>query len=164
MPFGIPDATPQPQFDAMPTCVDSSEPNETSAAAFSLSVDPISDADNAGGTFTGVALGSDLDWYTYQGSDDLGSSVDPTVEVVPADKVEVCMFFDCINPSSPRAFTCPVGSTASADGDLNGCCSNNGFTVAGIDCTGVSDDADVYIRVKPIAVDVCESYSISYHY
>ena len=165
-PFEIPDGNVSVP-DGMPGCPDPNEPNETSAAAFSLSVDPISDSTSAAapaGTVTGSALGSDLDWYTYEGSDDLGPSVNPSVEVVPADKLEVCMFFDCINPGSPRAFTCPVGSTAASDGDLTGCCSNNGFIVDGVDCTGISDDANVYIRVKAVAADVCEGYSVSYSY
>ncbi|MCP4443875.1 MAG: hypothetical protein GY811_00835, partial [Myxococcales bacterium] len=114
---------------------------------------------------SGSALGTNLDWYTYEGSDDLISSVDPTVEdVTPTDKVEVCMFFDCIEQSAARSFTCPAGSTAATDGGLAGCCGNAGFTVDDLDCAGVSDDADVYIRVKAIATDVCESYSIGYHY
>ncbi len=165
MPFDRADANVL--ADAAPDCVDSNEPNETSAAAFSLSATPISDstsAKNPAGTFTGSALGADIDWYTYEGSDDLGPSVNPSVEVVPADKVEVCMFFDCINPASPRAFTCPDGSMAASDGDLAGCCANSGFIVDGVDCTGISDDAKVYIRVKAIVADVCENYAVTYSY
>jgi hypothetical protein len=144
--------------------VDPNEPNETSAAAFSLSATPLSDLDDVDKVVTGTALGSDIDWYTYLGSDDFGPAVNPTVGVVPADKVEVCQFFDCVNPASPRAFSCPMGSTAATDGDLKGCCSTTGFVVEDLDCTGASDDADVYIRVKAIATDACESYSITYHY
>jgi hypothetical protein len=143
--------------------VDLNEPNETSAAAFSLSVDAISDQDSAGGTFTGVALGTDVDWYTYIGSDNLGFTVDPTVQVVPADKVEVCMFIDCTATDAVETFVCPGGTTATADGALTGCCAATGFVVDDL-CDTTDDGAEVFIRVKAVAADVCESYSISYHY
>ena len=145
----------------MPACTDSNEPNETSAAATSLSMDPVSDDDGSGGAFTGTAQGVDEDWFTYEGSDDIGNVVDPTVEVV-GGAVEVCMYMDCVNPG-PQTADCPNGTTADMDGELAGCCATSGFTVD-LDCTGISDDANIYIRVKATSSGVCESYSMSYHY
>jgi hypothetical protein len=161
MPFEVPDANLNSP-DAMPGCVDPNEPNETSAAAFSLSATPVDDNDDQGGAFTGTVQDSDVDWFTYLGSDGgLTGVVDPTIEVV-GGSVQICMYLDCT--SKPQTFSCPTGTTADADGDLNGCCAATGFTVDDLDCTGGSDDANVYIRVKASGAGVCESYSMTYHY
>ncbi len=163
-PFNFPDADLNAP-DASPGCVDSHEANETSATAKSLSSTPVSASDSAGGAITGVAIDPDVDWFTYQGDDD-AYIVDPTVQVIPADKVEVCMYFDCVADVGLE-FSCPDGASASTDGELTGCCSGNGFTVDDLDCGGFttpSDDTFVYIRVKPATTGVCQDYSITYHY
>lgn len=158
-PFEFIDAAPT--FDAVPGCVDSSEPNDTSAAAFSLAVDPVDDNDVIE-TFIGTAMGADEDWYTYEGSDGgLTGEVDPTVTVV-SGAVQVCMYLDCL--TKPQTFSCPNGSTADTNGELLGCCANDTITVDDLDCDPIADDANVYIRVKALGAGVCESYSVNWHY
>lgn len=158
-PFVPADAAPP--ADAMPTCPDPNEANDTLATATSLSATPVGDANGDGGSFTGAAFGADLDWFTYEGSDKLGAIVDPTVGVT-SGAVEVCMFMACLE--GPIQYSCPTGTTDLNDSGVGGCCNTTGFTVTGLNCDGLSDDANIYIRVKPSAVDVCESYSMTYHY
>jgi hypothetical protein len=159
-PFNFPDAMPGAP-DAAPGCPDPNEPNETAGGATSLSADPISDNDGSGGSFTGAAQDADEDWFTYLGSDDLGNTVDPTVGIT-SGAVEVCMFLDC--QAGNTTFSCPGGTTSTDVGGIAGCCGTAGFTVDDLNCPGISDDADVYIRVKASAGGVCEAYSLTYHY
>ena len=165
-PFIRPDAMP-PAPDAMPTCADSNEDNDTSATATSLSAAPVSDDDGAGGSFTGAALGAalgaDEDWFTYEGSDDAFNEVDPTVGLT-SGAVEVCMFMDC--KVGATQYSCPAGTTEQTADGLSGCCSTSGFAVVdNVNCTGVlSDDMNIYFRIKATAAGVCESYSLTYHY
>ena len=153
-PFVQTDAAPQP--DAAPDCSDDSEPNNTSALATSLSATPISANDSSGGNFTGAVINADLDWFEYTGDDDIYAP-DAYVDILGG--VEVCMYLSCAGIT----FTCPNGTTTSTDGSLEGCCGNSAFTVVP-DCDGLSDDAQVFMRVKALAADTCEAYTITYHY
>lgn len=160
--FELPDAGPN--FDAMPGCVDSSEPNDTSAAAFSLAAEPVDDNDVIE-TFIGTAMGADEDWYTYEGSDGGATGVvDPTVDVVTG-AISICMYLDCLVP--PTSFTCPANTTDDTNGDLVGCCASTGFSISGVidglSCNG-AEDADVYIRIRASGAGVCEAYSVNWHY
>lgn len=159
-PFNFADA--MPQLDAAPSCPDSNEPNNTSAAAKSLSADPVSSDDTDGtGSFVGAAQDADEDWYTYEGSDDIDGAPDPGVGFTSGN-VEVCIFMDCL--TGTEEYECPAPTVATDVGDLSGCCGTADFAV-GIDCLGtISDDANVYIRVKASNAGVCEAYSLTYHY
>jgi hypothetical protein len=145
------------EFDPM-------EPNDSEQTANVLVAMPIEDCDDMGGNALGIIVGaSDVDWYVYSGSDELGCSVDPTRMLMPdAPGLRMCKYFDC-----PGAdVSCPNGTTIDTSPDgLDGCCSDTGFT-AGVDCNGISDDADVYIRIDQPGGDAetCNGYNMAYHY
>lgn len=133
------------------------EPNETESSATDLGA--ISDCDGSGSSL-GAKLDTeaDVDFYAYDGSDDSGCTVDPTVTT--GDSVRVCMFADCSGVSAG----CTAG-TSSNLGGLPGCCVDGPGTVTvDVNCSGISDDATMYIRIDQGAAGVCTDYSFDYHY
>ncbi len=152
------------------SCVDGapSEPNQAEVQAFKLKGQPISDCDGDGGSVDGVINGTDVDWYTYQGNDKFGCTVDPTRTLSPTDQgLRVCKYLECLNGLGNTVFTCPAGTTAdkSADG-RPGCCGSKGFTIS-LNCKGSIDDvAYVYIRIDVPGANAatCVSYKLDYHY
>jgi hypothetical protein len=141
-------------------CVDDGpEPNETEATATDLGL--ISDC-NADVTLDGVLAGADVDWYKYSGSDDFGisCSVDPYRSIMADGQVRICKFFECDGLS----VTCPMGSTVEVSPDgRDGCCGLNNLDIS-INCSGISDDATVYIRLDKPPAFQCVDYAMSYHY
>lgn len=137
-----------------------SEPNETEAMATYLGM--ITDDDDEGGSFTGTLVdASDVDWFTYDGVDVLGYTVDPS-RSFSAGLFRVCKFVECINGAQTDV-TCEGGSTAQTSPEgRSGCCHTSAFSID-VDCVGEDDDTTVFIRVdQPTAA--CASYTISYHY
>jgi hypothetical protein len=147
-----------------PTCMDEpseKEPNDSEATAKDLGT--INDDNSNGGTISGVLNGqSDADWYKYHGVDDFGSTVDPTRSVMFMMPARICKYAQCDNASDPSV-TCPGGTSndTSPDG-RKGCCSGGGFTMD-IDCTGIDDNATIYIRIDQASGD-CVPYTVMYHY
>jgi hypothetical protein len=144
------------------TCLDEGpgEPNEAEATSWDLG--DIEDCDSAGDQISAVLDGpGDVDWYRYDGDDTLGCAVDPNRGITVNGSVRLCKFVDCA--SGTAEMDCPQGSVAEASPDGHpGCCSNNGF---GIDpnCSGIDDDATIYIRIDEPTLP-CAEYTLTYQY
>ncbi len=121
---------------------------------------------------SGVINGnSDVDWYTYTGSDGVGV-VDPHV-TFPSDLgLRLCSYFECLALNT--LVTCPAGATAdrSSAGRL-GCCVNAGtvslsvFDVYCGEAGGGNDDSlRVFIRVDGpgLSASTCVPYTVDYHF
>jgi hypothetical protein len=149
------------------TDIGDGESNETEATAYQLTTQAITDCNSAGGSFSGTINGaSDVDWYTYEGSDTFTCVVDPTRSVSTLETpVRICKYFEC--KVGQTNVTCPSGTTAETSPDgRSGCCGTTGFSVD-LDCTTTSsDDAYVYVRIdQPSAPSgTCNHYSATYHY
>ncbi len=137
------------------------EPNNTESSAVDLGV--ISDCDGDGGVFSGIVAGiDDEDYFKYQASDDFGCSVDATREVESGQAIRFCKYAQCTNGSDP-SISCPSGSqTATSPDGRPGCCANSGFTFSP-DCTGISDDVNIYMHLRTM-MNECVSYTVDYHY
>jgi hypothetical protein len=145
-----------------PACEDTgqAEPNEGEGSAGDIGA--LDDCDGSGGFLDGVLSGSDVDWYTYQGNDGFGCVVDASRSIESDGEVRVCQFFDC--GGEKIDIGCPEGTSAETSPEgRHGCCSQDPFEV-GIDCPGLNDSANVYVRVdKPPAYD-CVHYTLTLHY
>jgi hypothetical protein len=146
------------------TCADDEteeEPNDSEATARDLGT--INDDDDKGASFTGVLNGADdADWYKYHGVDNFPYTVDPTRTVSFMMAARICKYAQCENDSDPSV-TCPGSTTTDTSPDgRKGCCGSGGFSI-GIDCTGMDDNATVYIRIDEASAD-CVPYSVMYHY
>ncbi len=134
------------------------EPNDSEPAATNLGA--ITDCDSTGSAVSGNVDGSaDTDFYVFAGSDGSTCLVDATASTTA--KVRLCMFAEC----SGVAVSCDQGSAAVSPAGRAGCCVDAGGTVQlGINCSGFSDDATVYVRVDQPTSGSCTSYSVDYHY
>jgi hypothetical protein len=143
------------------TCDTGDEPNDSESTAVDLGV--ITDCDGDGSSFTGELSGiNDQDWYKYEASDDFGCSVDATRDVMAAQAVRFCKYAQCLDDSDP-ALSCPDGTDDATSPDGRpGCCGDAGFTFAP-DCSGISDDARVYLQLRTLSND-CVAYTVDYHY
>lgn len=143
---------------APPCSNDNFEPNNSESEATYLG--EINDCDGSGGVIDAMLEGTEFDWYWYRGLDQLGCSVGAYREPSAGATVRVCAYFQCDGLS----LTCPDGTSADVSpGGRSGCCATEAFSVSP-DCSGMSDDADVYIRVDKPPTPHCLSYSLSYHY
>jgi hypothetical protein len=141
------------------TCTDPGfEPNESEAGATDLGA--YDDCDGNGTSVNATLDGSsDLDFFSFDGSDVSGCLVDPTVTT--GDSVRLCVFATCPGAS----ISCAQGSAATSPAGYAGCCVQSGGTVElGVNCSGFSDDATVYIRVDQPGVDACTTYGLDFHY
>lgn len=138
------------------------EPNDTEATALFLG--QITDDDDDGGLLSGILVDdSDADWFTYDGVDTLGYTVDPTRSNFPSGQLRLCLFAECVNGSAID-IACIDGSTAATSPDGRpGCCKDGPFSLSTFDCVSEDDDTRVYIRVDQPA-SACLDYSILYHY
>lgn len=144
-------------------CIDTGpgEPNDSEAAASNLG--SATDCDGTGGTVSGVLAGTgDVDWYLYRATDEIGCSVDPSRTFSPPGGARLCKFAQCTGGGAADV-TCQLGSSpATSPSGRPGCCHTQSFSID-IDCSGVDDDAQIYLRVdRP--VNVCTAYSIVFHY
>lgn len=147
-----------------PPCFDTGpgEPNETEDTAYQLA--PIGDGDGDEGNVAGILKGdADVDWYVYEGSDNAGATVDPTRELKNITGGRICAFFECLNGGD--SFTCPAGTTEeTSPAGRAGCCGEAPFSVDDLNCSGISDDANVYLRVDAPGGSECKEYTLTYHY
>ena len=142
-------------------CNDWGEPNDSEMVAYDFG--GINDCDSSGKTINAAIVGvSDVDWYTYEGSDDLGCLVDPNCVLVTSGGVaRICKFAECLGGGTD--VTCKGGSVAETSPQgRQGCCNQQGFGMD-LECSGISDDADMYIRVDHLAGS-CVEYTLSFHY
>ncbi len=158
-PDGRCDSCPDPGLN----CPDNGfgEPNESQATANNLGT--ISDADNAGQSFCAVLSGTnDVDWFTYKGSDQLFSEVDPFQSISNGTKGRFCAFYKCSSGST--TLMCLGNSTPETAPDgQSGCCSTNPFSVS-LECGSVNDDAQVWFRIDNPDVEACVPYQVTFHY
>ncbi|MCA9649473.1 MAG: hypothetical protein KC501_06165 [Myxococcales bacterium] len=140
------------------------EPNDDEGSAFFLGM--INDNDGNGGIVSAsLHVPGDVDWFSYQGDDDITGNVDPARALVSSTGVRLCKFLECDNGLGQTEFECPVGSQyAFSPEGRPGCCANGDVALPDLDCDGViEDNAMVYIRIDE-PEEACVTYSVSYHY
>ena len=146
-----------------PSCDDTGigEPNDSESKAFTLAA--IDDCDGSGSSLQGVIAGpDDADWYKYSGDDTSFCSVDATRDLTSTDSLRICKFAQCVSGTATP--DCPLGTAADTSPDGRpGCCSLQGFSM-GVDCSGIDDDATIFVRIDSIDGADCASYSLDYHY
>jgi hypothetical protein len=145
-------------------CVDTgiSEPNEAEASATKLGDLVDCDADSSGMVAGVLVDGSDVDWYSFNGTDGVGCTVDPTRSLAASDPIELCKYVQCVNGTA--TFSCPAGTTDDASpAGHPGCCGSQGFSLDP-DCEGIDEDTTVYIRLKNPGGFACVQYTMQYHY
>lgn len=137
------------------------EDNETQMTAHDLG--DISDNDSTGGTLCPVLDGpDDVDWYTFTGDDVFPYVVDPT-RVVTADmNTRLCVYFACINGTT--SVSCNGDEVAdTAPGGQKGCC-GMGNVSPGLNCSGLDDAANVWLKVENVDMLACVGYQLDYHF
>jgi hypothetical protein len=143
-------------MDTGTTCTgEEPEPNDTSATARALGT--IDDCDGSGKSVAGViSSSSDVDVWTFDGTDTFGCSVNPTVKVTGS--VTVCVGFAC------KSGTTVLNSCTKGTKTGSQCCGTD--VEADVNCTGTTTDSTkVTITVKPTAsTPTCAVYSLAYHY
>lgn len=140
------------------------EDNEDEASAFDLG--EINDNDDNGGVVSGsLHHDGDVDWFVYQGDDDITGNVDPARDIVASAGMRVCKFIECDNGLDATEFECPAGTDyALSPQSRQGCCSDGAIALDDLNCTGtIEDNARVYIRLDQ-PEDTCVTYSVAYHY
>jgi hypothetical protein len=138
------------------------EANDTQMTAFDFGT--ISDADSAGDTICPVLDGpDDVDWYHYFGNDVFPNVVDPDRVVTSDMNARLCVYFDCEGNNSTS-----VGCNADevediAPGGQAGCC-GMGSVAPSLNCSGLDDAADVWIKVENVDMAACVGYQLDYHF
>lgn len=138
---------------------DVNEPNDFDSDATALG--EISDDPADSLPIEGVLDGpDDADWFTYHGTDAVGSTVAPsTTLMLGGGSVEVCQFFTC-DEGNPQVI-CPPGTAGAMEGFMNGCCAMQGFVFEdeGVECiAGAFNTAGtVYVRIQG-ATEQCIDY------
>ena len=144
---------------------DPNEPNDIAAEATML--EGIDDDDLHGDVLAGVlADPSDIDWFTYAGSDITGETVDPSrMLTVEGGTLELCKFLDCVEGT--ELVECPPGSIAAEPAGHPGCCAPTSivFSAEGFECEAGAFEtgAQVYIRLRNADAQ-CVAYEVAYHY
>ncbi|MCH9688013.1 MAG: hypothetical protein K0V04_41670, partial [Deltaproteobacteria bacterium] len=121
--------------------------------------------DNGGVVSASLHTPGDVDWYQYQGDDDVTGNVNPEREVVASAGLRLCKFLECNVGLDETEFECPVGTQYGLSPmGRAGCCAEGGVALPDLNCTGTFDDsATVYIRVDA-PERPCVTYSVAYHY
>lgn len=141
---------------------DADEPNESEVIA---SPRPqIDDCDSSGKSFSATSSGmGDIDWTRFRGKDTNFCVADPTVKInVPG--LRLCAYVMCTDGAT-TILSCDNGSPDTSPAKTKGCCttSTTAMTVQ-INCSGTSEDADVFIRVDQPSTNTCIPYKVDYHY
>lgn len=108
---------------------------------------------------------ADVDWYKYFGQDGFGCQVGPSRSVMFMKPSRICKFVECQDGSQPSV-TCPAGTSGDTSPDGRpGCCGSDGFDMD-LDCSAISDDTILYIRIDNpnAAAEDCAPYTVNYHY
>ena len=157
------------------TCVGTS-PSDGNETAPGQSVANKSDCDGTSKLTSVLSPGSDVDWYTFKGSDDYFCSIAPTVRVDQmAGDYDVCVYWACGGGKGGSGdLSCTKGSKVS--GGPNGwwgCCAATaglGAEKVEIDSTcstlGAGDDGGTaIIQVKahdPKGLNICGGYTLTW--
>ncbi|MBC8066906.1 MAG: hypothetical protein IAG13_01115 [Deltaproteobacteria bacterium] len=146
---------------------DGYEANDTEASAYL--VGPLGDADGYASTFDGSLDGeADIDWYQYEGLDELGALVNPYASASVL-ALRVCVYAECTEGIRATSVTCPEGTTQTpSPAGRPGCCAegSDGFEIE-LACgwTGFDDDsAIVSMSVDGGELGVCQDYALSFHF
>ncbi len=141
---------------------ETNEPNDKEVLASFLGT--IDDCDGSGSTFSSVSSGTnDADWFRFRGTDTFGCSVDPTI-TMHASGLRACAFALCVDGAT-EVQSCTNGTSATSPAGTNGCCTNGTSAMTlQINCTGVDDSADIFVRVDQPGSDQCVSYDVDYHF
>lgn len=143
---------------------DLGEPDDDEASAHDLG--EIDDDDDNTVMADGVLSGAgDVDWYTFHALDTLGHVAEPTVKVTSSAAVRVCQFIECdAGGAVMTEITCPAGTQSALSGALRpGCCGGAVFSVSDFNCSGSSDDVQVYVRIDKPSQDECVEYGLVAH-
>lgn len=145
------------------TCEDESntEANDTQATAHDIG--NISDNDSTGGFLCPVLDGpGDVDWYTFTGDDVFPYVVDPTRVVTAGMNARLCVYFQCL--SGTTSVTCNADEDPDmAPGGQKGCC-GTGNVSPGLNCSGLDDAAEVWMKVENVDMLECVGYQLDYHF
>lgn len=141
------------------------EPNESDAAATKVAdTEDCDDVKNVVGTVAGAA---DADWYRFvQPKDNIGCVLDPTMAwSQPMDaQLRVCMYVKCAGGDAPDV-DCDNGSEPDTTmGGFAGCCGIADYDLGLVNCDGLTDVVEVFIRVDNPNGDAasCVDYNLSY--
>lgn len=138
------------------------EPNESEVLATPRP--QIDDCDGSGKSVSGVSSGTgDVDWIRFRGKDASLCAVDPTVKI-DAVGLRLCAFVMCTDGAT-TVQGCTNGTASSSPAKTKGCCtSGTGSMTVPMNCTGTSDDADVFIRIDQPDANMCVPYKVDYHF
>lgn len=141
---------------------DQDEPNNTEADA--TPVTDITDCDSDQTTLAGTIQDTtDVDVYTFAGNDVAGCAVDPRVQADDTSGIDICLYADC--GAGGTTVSCVAGIASTSDEGRDGCCAAaDGSVSLGVNCSGFSDDATMYVVVSSGSAGVCAPYSVSYVY
>ena len=137
------------------------EPNDSEILATQRP--DIDDCDGSGSSASGVSSGTgDVDWIRFHGKDKL-CIVDPTVKI-DATNLRLCAYVMC-QDGATTIKGCSNGTPSVSPAKTRGCCANGpGNMTFDIDCTGTSEDVDVFIRVDQPNANACVPYKVDYHF
>jgi hypothetical protein len=146
--------------DEFPCCEQTYEPNDTFGSALSI---PSLDCGGSQTRSPNFYDNSDIDWFTFEGNDQILCSVAPGVSISPSGAVSnVCIYADCDTGSAQVG--CLSGTTPSTQNSLPGCCGASSVDIS-LDCDGGSDDsAALYVKVEPTSGVQCTDYILTYEY
>jgi len=160
------DAGPQ-DAGPPPVCTEQdAEPNDARLEPVNLGT--LTDDDDDGSEVMGTLAGvDDVDWFSYNGTDELFLIVDPEASLDAQVAIRLCMFVTC--DEGATLLSCPGGTEAIIGGEgLEACCWNRvdaAILSMDVDCDGFDEDARVELRVDQAPDnDACVNYSLSYHY
>ncbi len=144
-----------------PLCPDPlHEPNESEAEAASLGDVAVCKSKTLAGI---AAFDSDVDWYRFDGKDQLLSTCTPTPTAsVDIDHLRVCVFAQC--KSGSTSLVCAQGLSATSPAGRQGCCATGGPVELTPACSGTNKDATVYVRVDQQGANSCAAYQLQYGY
>jgi hypothetical protein len=141
---------------------DADEPNESEVIA---SPRPqIDDCDGSGKSFAATSSGTgDIDWTRFRGKDVNLCTVDPTVKINVAG-LRLCAFAVCTDGVT-TVQSCDNGAMDVSPAKSKGCCTTGTAAMTmHMNCSGLNDDADIYIRVDQPTTNTCIPYQVDYHY
>lgn len=138
------------------------EPNDSEVLATPLA--QIDDCDKNGASISGVSSGTgDVDWVRFRGKDVSLCAVDPTVKIDAAG-LRLCAFVMCTDGAT-TVQGCNGGAMALSPAKTKGCCTTGtGSLTVPMNCSGTSDDADVFVRIDQPDANQCVAYKVDYHY
>jgi hypothetical protein len=144
-------------------CKDGSgtEPNDGQSTAHALG--EVDDDDASAGFVCGVLQGKDdVDWFKFVGRDALFNYVDPTRELLGDPTATICVYLQCLDGGT--SVDCDAGDTPDTSPLGHPGCCGAGMVSPGLDCDGLDDSANVWVKVVNSAALECVGYQLTYHF